>query len=251
MRIAWLEQSGELQDRETLLQSLSQEGIDFYRLNWRDCSNDKYCNVIPDSKCSWSKGRELLYDASSCQNYDYYIFVDDDIIFNVELEEAFNGIKSTLSSLNPAILTIASQTWHESYIRSTKAVVPIFLTDLQLQIMRADVARRSFPVKFDGGWGTLWYPVLEANKTNPGSVLSLRNIMITNTRQNLTGEYGGIENKNAADIWRRSEQYTSNTVRAMARALGHQRTIRFLNFIYANLRRPNRRSPGRAGSPKN
>ena len=235
MKIAWLEQSGELQDRTALTSALKAEDVTYFRYNWKHGREDPFANVFSSEKRSWSKGRESLYDAASPAEFDYYMFVDDDLVFDGGTREAIRTIKQELLALNPSILTVASSTWQEDYLQRYGKTVSIFATDLQLQVIKADLAAISFPAVFDGGWGTLWYPMFQANKTSPGSVVNMRSLKIRNTRRTETGDYGGIENRNAREIWMRSETYMSMHARLIGKIVGHRSAIKLLNAVYAVL----------------
>ena len=234
MRIAWLEQSGVLEDRSEVVSALSVAGIDYYRLNWR-CDSDPYANVEKTGeKISWSKGREKLYLHSRKLNYDYYIFVDDDITFHSGIRKGVLEIRETLQKYRPYILTIRSDgDWQEKLIsRSLTGLVPVFFVDLQFQCYARNVAEFAFPVRFDGGWGTLWYPMLQVNKT-PGYVLSHRGLNIFNTRRSADGFYGGMENKNVASIWNRSRPFMGLGVYELSKKIGIKKTIIHLNNMYS------------------
>jgi hypothetical protein len=233
MNIAWLEQSGELQDRDALIADLKAEGVAFFRYNWLHGEDDPLANVFATGKKSWSKGRECLYDAAVTGGFDYYMFVDDDLVFDVGTRDAIKVIKAELSALNPAVLTVASSTWQERFLQRYSDTVRLFATDLQLQAIKADLAAKSFPALFDGGWGTLWYPMFMANKRGGGGVVNVRSITIHNTRGNETGEYGGVENQNAQEMWRRSEAYMPVHARVFGRLVGFKLSMMLFNAVYA------------------
>lgn len=240
MKIAWCEQSGLIQDRQFLKDELLSNGIDFYRYNWKYDSKDVHANVFADSntKLSWSKGRELLYYAALENDYDYFIFVDDDLGFDCGISRALKIIISTLSEYVPSILTIRSDKWHEQRLKwFTKPVVFAFIVDLQFQCIDRNTARNTFPVKFDGGWGTLWYPMLWCDKKRK-PVITVRSMLLKNLNSTIDGNYGGIENRNSADIWRRSSAFMSFHARLLSKFIGFRKTIIWLNFVYALLLTP-------------
>jgi hypothetical protein len=238
VKIAWLEQSGQLQDRADLKRNLEQVGVDFYRLNWRLKNDDPFSNVdVGDNvRLSWSKGRERLYAAASINRneYDYYIFADDDLVLDRPVPDFIKRVKEVLLSHRPCILTVQGlDSWQEKYIKKTGSnLVSIFIVDLQFQCLGRKAANFAFPAKFDGGWGTLWYPMLFCNQ-KPGSVISIRDMQIKNISHAADGEYGGQENKNTESIWHRSEPYMSRHARILSRIIGHRKTILFLNYIYS------------------
>lgn len=240
LRIAWCEQSGIVEDRSALLSALSARSIDYYRFNWKIGLNDPSSNVAHTTKSSvsWSKGRELLYFSASKYSYDYYIFVDDDIVFDRPYEDAISEILETLFKYRPSVLTVRSNSWQERLVRDKKeAVVAVFVVDLQFQCLSSSVAAFSFPARFDGGWGTLWYPMIFFNRS-PGYVISIRSILLLNKRQNESKNYGGIENDNADNIWKRSRHFMSLHAKVLSFLLGHRRTIVYLNALYSCLVEP-------------
>lgn len=233
MRIAWLEQSGIIEDRSQVRDALAHAGIDYYRMNWR-FKNDPFAEVKHYGKrVSWSKGRELLYAAISHLRYDYYVFADDDIAFGGSWLHSAERMRSSLEIYKPHIYTVRSASdWQESLIdKNTEGLIPVFLVDLQLQCYARHIAEFAFPVRFDGGWGTLWYPMLHANKL-PGNVLSDRDLIIYNTRRSVSGHYGGVENNNIKSIWFRSRPFMGRGVFELSEKIGIKRTIIQLNKIF-------------------
>ena len=234
MKIAWCEQSGLIQDRHSLKSELIKNGIDFFRFNWKHGTEDQHSNVFSDKadKLSWSKGRELLYSTALLGDYDYYIFVDDDLQFDRPIPEALYKIKEILENYRPSILTIRSDKWQERRTKSLKnPLIFTFVVDLQFQCLEKAVASKTFPVEFDGGWGTLWYPMLWCDKKRK-PVINIRDMKIKNLNRTSDGNYGGIENKNPKEIWFRSRKFMSIHVRLLSSFFDHQKIIIWLNFIY-------------------
>ncbi|WP_319533720.1 hypothetical protein [uncultured Cohaesibacter sp.] len=241
MKIAWLEQSGLLQERAEWQQQLENAGVAFYRLNWRHAQDDPFANVFPekDERLSWSKGRERLYLEAKKKDYDYYIFADDDLVLDRPVTEFFAKIDDVLSEYRPRMLMVKGErSWQEIYIpKTSKSPVPIFVVDLQFQCLSRETAEFAFPVKFDGGWGTLWYPMLYCNR-KPGNVISIRDMSVKNTAHSADGDYGGVENMNAGSIWERSRPYMSLHAWLLSKLVGHVKTIMYLNWVYSKYLRP-------------
>jgi hypothetical protein len=235
MKVAWLEQSGILEDRDDFVAALSKMGIDYFRLNWHT-EDDPFAEVkTKHEKVSWSKGREQLYFAACKRDYDYYIFADDDLRFEGNLLWALSEILTTLKHFKPEILMARSDSdWQERLIEKTlTGVVPVFLLDLQFQCYSKGVAEFAFPTQFDGGWGTLWYPMLAVNK-KPGHVLSNRDLKIHNTRRSLSGHYGGVDNRNTESIWARSRPFMSDAVFNLSKKIGVRQTVEQLNKLFSS-----------------
>lgn len=234
-KISWCEQSGLLQERADLENDLHLCGVDYFRFNWRYGQDDPFANVCydGDDKLSWSRGRELLYDTAKKNDYDYYVFADDDLFLDRPVPDFVQRIRDVLDKYHPCILTVRGNSWHENYVKNFRTqLVSIFIVDLQFQCLSRESAEFAFPVKFDGGWATLWYPMLNCNKT-PGSVVNVRDMLITNSNHTAGGEYGGIENNNVKDIWNRSGPYMSSHAKFLSKLIGYRHTILILNLLYA------------------
>lgn len=236
MKIAWLVQS----DNFTLLDHQSNDisqFADIYRYNWKRGCEDKSQNTPIKAGLSWSGGRGALYDfARSQKSYDYYVFIDDDIVLNdgKKFSDLINYIKKHYSATQAGVFTVRSDCWHEWFLRkfNVEKDKRIFCTDLQFQMISSEICELSFPVIFDGGWGTLWYPMFIACKNN-NYPLSIRCFSISNKNSNKTFEYGGIENQNSHEIWRRSERFLPGFPKLIGRILGFRRAILFLNIFYS------------------
>jgi len=240
MRIAWLEQTGALDSNKEKIDSLKEFGIDYYRYNWKYLDKDPMNNISAEKGLSWSKGREALYYEASKENYDYYMFCDDDVVFEKGFSHGLSNVLDYLSLKGPKILTISSGCWQERFLAKSKNYKSsaLFLTDLQMQILSKNICQKSFPVWFDGGWGTLWYPMFLANKDRRGSVHFLRNLRIVNTNSNETFEYGGVENQNSQDIWNRSKHAMPIEAKILPSIFRFALIVKTLNFFYVFLVRP-------------
>jgi hypothetical protein len=240
MRVAWLEQTGTLDFDQEKIDSLKEFGIDYYRYNWKSLDKDPMNNVLAEKGLSWSKGREVLYYEASKEGYDYYMFCDDDVIFEKGFSHGLPIVLDYLSLNRPEVLTVSSGCWQERFLIRSKhsESSALFLTDLQMQILSKNLCQKSFPVWFDGGWGTLWYPMFLANKARRGSVHFLRNLKIVNTNSNETFEYGGVENQNSQDIWNRSKRAMPVEARALSFIFRFSLIVKTLNLFYVFFVRP-------------
>lgn len=239
LRIAWLEQSGEIQpEKSELVEHLGSFGVDYYRLNWKHGHADELANVFAATRVSWSMGRGLLIKHARQADYDYYIVVDDDISFDQPLDEALPVLKQSLELYSPLLMSVRSGNWQEKYINKLPSVfkenvAPVFITDLQLQIYsRAAVDQYVLPIRYDGGWGTMWYIPLLIDRDFKKRALICNSLSITNGNKTVTGEYGGVTNKADKEIWERDRELMRFGVKKMGNMMSHHRVIKLLNFLY-------------------
>ena len=81
---------------------------DFYRLNWKGDKEDKLADFF-ETNISWSEGRSLLYEKVKGK-YDFYIFIDDDVLINF-LHYHPQNIRDNL--YKPSHGSILNNTWPE------------------------------------------------------------------------------------------------------------------------------------------
>jgi hypothetical protein len=249
MRVYWCEQSGVLEDRSSFIGALESAGVQFFRLNWRHGSSDPFANVSKDSEnISWSRGRQILFDhvKQLADADDYIVFADDDVSFqDMTVGDAARIISSSLAENRPLCAAVNSSNWHISrYERFLNRALrrrsyQVFCADLEIQIMRRDFADIVFPVVFDGGYGTLWYPYFLNNRATKSGTFCISGLTVINTRANLTGNYGGELNGAAALIWQRCSAVLPWTVRFLVGRFGLQRGIIYYNALMS-FRRPRR-----------
>ena len=232
MKIAWLVQS----DNFKLLKKQEneiKEFADLFTYNWKIGNKDPYQNTSIAPDLSWSVGRSKLYEFAQNQSeYDYFVFIDDDVVMND------NQTFSNYGDTNIDLFTISSGCWQEWFIRKLgfRKDCNIFCTDLQFQMISNKLCKDVFPVAFDGGWGTLWYPMFVTAKRG-NYTRNIREFSITNTNSNPTYNYGGVENQNSSDIWRRSEKFMPKRSKLLGRLLGFKRTIWYLNLYTSMVRK--------------
>jgi len=195
-----LEQGGNIGDAltEEHKKQFNTEYSDFYRLNWK---TDKDTNAfVTDTNCIWSEGRSLLYDKVP-KNYDYYIFIDDDVKFHEEdvalkikeLLEEYKPITGTFLDYFKSVIQEESGkvrsylSWHFRNMKDKiesrgKKVFPIAMYDLACQIFSKEYASCMFPVTHHGGNRSLWYAQYVCHKLYPRKNLCFTEVEITNTR---------------------------------------------------------------------
>ena len=108
---------------------------------------------------------------------------------------------------------------------------------MHFQILSSRHCQNVFPVKFDGGWGTLWTSFV-AHNLNNFSVLQTKKIKISNKRINPTGLYGGKINKNSDLIWKNLLEFFPELVKEIYLSKDINTTIKLSNLILANSSRP-------------
>lgn len=184
-----LEQGRELNEPLTVKKKelFATEFSDFYRLNWFHESDPNA--YITAKGVIWSEGRSLLYEKVPKQ-YDYYIFIDDD----VDLHAAPGvdvplKIKQLLEEYRPIAGTFYDEKqWgfadttipHEEYV--ARRVFPIAGYDMMTQIFSASFAEAMFPIVYHGAHRTLWYPQWVCSQTFPRKHLAFAEIWATNAR---------------------------------------------------------------------
>lgn len=241
MKLFWCEQSGLLEDRSAFVGELKSAGVEFFRLNWRYGSDDPFSNVPKSAdKISWSYGRQLLFDHVKhvANKDDYIILADDDVAFlNMSVEDAIEIIKNSLNICKPLCAAVNSQNWHISRFQHVlnrilrKSSYQIFCADLEVQILRRDFADIIFPVAFDGGYGTLWYPYFMNHQITKSGTLCISRLTVTNTRFNPTGNYGGELNHAIDLIWDRCSCILPRSVRWLVKRYGIHLGIIYYNFF--------------------
>lgn len=234
MKIAWLIQSDNLSKIVKPTFEDCSCTVDLYLYNWRKGADDHLQNVLLEAGKSWSNGRSGLYDcAKKYGEYDYYVFVDDDI--QVSGDKNFSDILNYITDFgfSEDIITVSSNCWQEWYLRkmNIKRDCCVFCTDLQFQMISAEHCEKMFPAKFDGGWGTLWYPMFELSRVGK-SIRNIRCFSIENLNSNETYNYGGLENQNAHDIWMRSQEFMPKIAIYLSRIFTFERVIHLLNIMY-------------------
>lgn len=157
---------------------------DFYKLNWKT-EKDPYSDFY-FKNVWWSEGRSLLYDCVP-KNYEYYIFIDDDIVF--ENENVRNLIYEKLNEYNPLTGTFYQKgTWllnsYEQH-KKIKDTFPIYGFDLCVFILHKSVLENLFPIPYHGSGRTMWYIQYIISELYPGKQLCFSDIIVRNDRHEI------------------------------------------------------------------
>lgn len=209
-----LEQGATVGDSVTLLHKRQfTTGVsDFYRLNWKNPNDENADIYVPN--ISPSEGRCVLYDYVP-KNYEYYIFIDDDVDFkdgsifktcrpssNLSLSHISDiayRIAEILSEYNPICATFecpgASGMWHLQGVQSGKKVHPIAGFDGAVCIFSRSFAEVMLPAIYHGAAKAHWYATYTCHNLFPKKQLIFRNIKTKNSRS--TGAVSEAEKKAA------------------------------------------------------
>lgn len=187
MRVAWLEQAGVSPEEEDELkhQQIKLAGFHLFRLNWADPSFVKdSAATIWQSGVTWAEGRNILFESARVQNYDYYIFVDDDLRLISDENRPYEELLEKLKIVRPETATIYSPTdWaHDGKQMANDTFSYICGHDLQVQIFSSRAAELLLPIPFVGSAGTGWYAQLLATRFWPKSHVCLNGPIAINTR---------------------------------------------------------------------
>ena len=115
----------------------STEYSDFFRVNWKADTNDKEAHFYKDN-IVWSEGRSLLFEKVK-GNYEYYIFIDDDVKFISKTDNSVaEELKYFFKEYNPLTGTIFGDNWAWDLYKKTintnyKEAFPIMGHDLCLR----------------------------------------------------------------------------------------------------------------------
>lgn len=150
---------------------------DWYRINW-STEKDNLAKYHEKNIC-YSEGRSILYDRIP-KNYEYYIFIDDDLIFeNFDgsiVSEPAEVIKNYLLEYNPISASFISYAdWLSSLLNKRISRKEIFnkkvfhgpTHDLMFCIYSADLAKLVLPVIHHGSGGCLHYAMYIVAKLYP------------------------------------------------------------------------------------
>lgn len=182
---------------------------DFYRLNWF-CDDDPNAAFSAPGVC-WSEGRSLLYEKVPKQ-YDYYVFIDDDIVFDAPdgahvptlMRDFFDEYKPLAGSF------YCPDSWsHRPHPRPSlarrigarlvgkragipsqpfdRAPHPMYSYDLELQFYSASFADAVLPVPFHGSDRTMHYTHFICATQYPLKQLCFYGVQIRNTRSDPHG----------------------------------------------------------------
>jgi len=163
----------------------STEYSDFFRVNWKADINDKEAHFYKDN-IVWTEGRSLLFEKVK-GNYEYYIFIDDDVKFISKTDNSVAAeLKYFFQEYNPLTGTIFGDNWAWDLYKNTintnyKEVFPIMGHDLCCHFFQEDFAELMFPVYFHGSECSMWYAQFIGYKLHPQKCMVFNNIIIKNT----------------------------------------------------------------------
>lgn len=179
-------------------------GWRYFRLNW----NPKSWSSEPDATLrkpaiTWAEGRSELYRAARDEATQYFIFIDDDIVFTLPGQDparltgsrthpntqlvALSRLARLLERYPVMTGTVFSPTdWghrnlHAGEIKRIPEVFPIMCHDLQVQIFERSVAEKSFPLPIPGSGASAWHIQFLANALWPQNQLCLASVWAHNT----------------------------------------------------------------------
>ena len=177
------------------------EYSDFFRLNWKNDLSDKSANFFGENIC-FSEGRSLLYKETRGK-YDYYVFIDDDILIKSKNNESVAlTLKKQLLDNLPIHASIPNDCWPNLIGKYDKAIFPMKGGDVCVQIFRSDYAEIIFPVWFDGAHGALWYSQFIAHILFPDRSIYLNKLEAFNTRHQEQFFIKGKVNKRQKEVKR-------------------------------------------------
>lgn len=161
---------------------------DYHRLNWKQ-TNDKDALVCRKNIC-WSEGRSLLYEeAKKVCEYDYYIFIDDDVDFIESDDRLIYKIRDLFQEFAPLSGCFNGQTkhsngreWHLSSVTTSQKVFPVCAFDLNVHYFHKSFAELVFPVIYHGSGKIMWYAMFLCHKLFPGKQCVFSQIKTKNTR---------------------------------------------------------------------
>jgi hypothetical protein len=163
---------------------------DFFRLNWK-YSDDPNATVCK-SGIVWSEGRSLLYELAP-KHYDYYVFLDEDIVF--ESQDPVAEIRMLLDKYNPIAATFSCEDrWTYKLMKRTLENMPesirdtflhreaysIKCFDLCTHVFSADFANLMFPVPYHGSGRSMHYAQWVCSTLQPGKQICFGNLKVRN-----------------------------------------------------------------------
>ena len=143
---------------------LQTENTDCYVLTFKRPL--RYSNGITSiyyPKSSWNTGRNKLYEVAKAKGYDYYVFLDDDVILSVADKEwhPFRYLEAMLNYYSPAAM-VGNFDWHfKRQQRWEDEYQTVYQTDACVYAMHKDVAETVLPynTKWDkvSWWRSQYY----------------------------------------------------------------------------------------------
>ena len=168
----------------------STEFSDFYRLNWK--RNDDPNAFLHEKGVSWSEGRSLLYERVP-KNYQYYIFMDDDVKLIKDYTEKIDiatKIRDLLHEYQPISASFLSynKDWRisdrtiKNKLSLSKKAFPIVLYDAKVQILLSSFADLIYPLPYHGSWGVDLHIYSLCHQLAPLKQMCFTEIKIKNER---------------------------------------------------------------------
>lgn len=182
----------------------STEFSDFYRLNWFD-DTDSYAN-FHQKNITVSEGRSLLYEKVK-EKYEYYIQIDDDVIFESNGSNVAEKIRDFLIEYNPLIATCYNSNndgWHHSDIikkrinDEKKEVFCINTHDMACLILHKTIASLIYPITYHGSYCSQWYISYLGTILCPNKIMTFTGVKYSNSnhiihQDNKNPQHGSAE----------------------------------------------------------
>lgn len=219
----------------------STEYSDFFRVNWKADTNDKEAHFYKDN-IVWSEGRSLLFEKVK-DNYEYYIFIDDDVKFISKTDNSVaEELKYFFKEYNPLTGTIFGDNWAWDLYKNTintnyKEVFPIMGHDLCCHFFQEDFAKHMFPAYFPGSECSMWYAQFIGYKLYPQKCMVFNKITVKNTENIKHKDSNNEQYINGNDIVKKFSKLIKDT-NNMIEFLSWRETRNFVRnsnkLIYTN-----------------
>ena len=143
-------------DWQNYLPNLVSDNSDCVALFWDKSKTFKheyvkclhYSKNLDGSNSSWNQGRNALYNYAKCKDYEYFIFLDDDIVVEqLDGLHPFRYFELMLNLVNPAcaVGNYDSHLWDESDYKESLSVQTIMAADAIFYAMHRDAAKLLLP----------------------------------------------------------------------------------------------------------
>lgn len=137
-------------------------------------------------KSSWNEGRNKLYEVAKAKGYDYYVFLDDDVILNVADKQwhPFRYLEAMINYYSPAAL-VGNFDWHFGNVkRFDNEIQTIYQTDACCYAMHKDVAEKVLPynTKWDkiSWWNSQYYLSQIMHANFPSGTIQANHLVVRN-----------------------------------------------------------------------
>lgn len=160
----------------------STDFCDSFRLNWKGNRKDRYADFFA-TQISWSEGRSLLFEQTR-ENYEYYIFIDDDIdIVSNTRRNVAEQLRVSLDRFRPIHGSLPSSTsWPKIAGKHDREAIRMLGGDLCVQIFSRNYAELMFPAWWCGSGCSMWHAQFLAHRLAPDRSLFLNHLKAVNTR---------------------------------------------------------------------